>query len=117
MGSKLVRDASGRPLEVVVTTASAPFPLGTRFRVLGNSLECAGPGIGFLGESTRRRAEPHEQPTPQPEARPGGGARRTYPADYPERARELHAGGLSCPKVAAELEVPFTTAKTWIWNG
>jgi hypothetical protein len=32
-----------------------------------------------------------------------------------ERARELHATGLSCPKVPAELDVPLATAKSWLW--
>jgi hypothetical protein len=71
---------------------------------------------GFTGTSNGRQAEPADQPKPQPEARPGGGSRRTYPPDYPQRARELHASGSSCPKVAAELDVPFATAKWWIWT-
>ena len=44
-----------------------------------------------------------------------GTMRQSWPADYPDRAPELHANGLSCPKVAEELGVPFATAKFWIW--
>jgi hypothetical protein len=91
--------------------------------------------------ATRQRARPAVPPTgpcsswrPRPRRasalrarprRPRSGARARRPAsrsrqergsaDYPDRARELHAGGMSCPKVAAELGVPFGTAKLWLW--
>lgn len=67
----------------------------------------------MLGVPSGHTPEPVEQET-RPVGRTGG-VRSLWPADYPERARELHAGGLSCPKVAEELGVPFATAKWWIW--
>lgn len=56
VGSRLALDSAGR-LIVVVTTGSASTPAGTVFRALGNALECAGSGVGFLGaQGEDRRA-------------------------------------------------------------
>lgn len=112
MSSRLARDSHGR-LVCIVTTPSPRLEHGQRFLVLGNQIECAGTRISFVGAPTGRRPEPIDQPRPARGCT--GTVRQSWPADYPDRARELHADGLSCPTVAEELGVPFATAKTWIW--
>lgn len=112
MSSRLARDRLGR-LVVVVTAPQPGCDAGARFLALGNTLEAAGTGVWFLGVPTGRRAERAGREAPA-NGRPGQ-PRQVWPPDYPERARMLHAQGLSCPKVAEQLEVPFGTAKSWIW--
>lgn len=113
MSSRLARDSHGR-LVCIVTTPSPRLEHGQRFVVLGNQIECAGTGISFVGAPTGRKPEPIDR-QPRPNEGRTGTVRQTWPAEYPDRARELHGQGLSCPRVAAELGIPFGTAKSWIW--
>jgi hypothetical protein len=114
VSSRLFRDRSGTlHVELTVPRAPGEFP-GQRWRVLGNTFASGSTGVGFLEAKTGRRPEPQDRPKPRPEGR-AGTTRREWPADYPDRARELHAQGLSCPKVAEELVVPFGTVKLWLW--
>lgn len=114
MASRVIRGPSGRARGVVITVPSAGLDHGQRFRVLGDTITAGGPSeCVFAGAPTGRRTEPIDQPRlGQGRA---GTVRQSWPDSYPARARELHAEGLSCPKVAEELGVPFATAKFWIW--
>ena len=109
-----MRDAQGRPfaVEVTVPRLGDEYP-GRRWKILGNAI--GGDGrVGFLEAKTGREPEPGEWSPSQPVGR-AETSRHAWPADYPAKARELHAAGLSCPKVAAELDVPWTTVKSWLW--
>jgi hypothetical protein len=98
VSSRLVLDRYGR-LVVEVTVPRTPGEVaGDRMLVLGNSFEADGLGVGFLGAPTARKPEPQERQQLRVEARPAT-VRQTWPDDYPDRARALHAQGLSCPKV------------------
>jgi hypothetical protein len=55
VSSKLARH--GGRLVVVTTTPGDVVPAGTVLYVLGNNLECAGLGVGFLGVRTGRPSD------------------------------------------------------------
>jgi hypothetical protein len=111
VSSKLERDEQGRLFAVVVVPRAPGESPGQRWRLLGNTFNSG--RIGFLGTPTGRAPDLVEMRKQVAYERRG--PNHQWPPELAEQARELHADGLSCPKVAAKMGVPFGTMKTWLW--